>query len=95
MAKFNDPLEQPFIFPQALIKMISEATNGNFILFYDNNGEPEVQAEFFSTLSEMGMRAFVTNFITSINKAEDISSTNNILQSDIPPEDFEDDQEEF
>lgn len=93
MSKFKDPIDQPFIFPEAIVKMLSEITNGNFILFYDNNGEPEIQAEFQTTLSEMGLRAYVTNFINSINKAEDIASTQNLLNSDNPPEGFDENSE--
>jgi len=93
--KFKDPADQPFQFPQALLKSIDECSPEAFMLFYiDAHGEPVVAANFKNSINELGLRSFVTNFIESINQAEEISSTQNLLASDRPPEDFEEDNEE-
>ena len=77
--KFTDPIDGFFEFPESLIKQISECTNGNFILFYSNNGEPDVRAEFSDSINELGIRSYVTNFVGGINQAENIASTQDFL----------------
>jgi hypothetical protein len=77
--KFTDPIDGFFEFPESLLKQISECTNGNYIIFYSNNGEPDVRAEFSDTINEIGIRAYATNFIGGINAAEEISSTQDFL----------------
>lgn len=90
MAKFTDPLGQPFKFPESLVKQISECSPTGFLLFYiDQNGSPNFKADFIDDISELGLRSYVTNFINSINQAEDIQSTQNLLSEDCPPPDFD------
>jgi hypothetical protein len=95
MGKFIDPLNVPFEFPQSLLKQISECSPDGYMLFYiDSQGEPTVAATFKNSINELGLRSFVTTFVGSINQAEGISSTQEMLDADIPPEDFPEDGSE-
>ena len=87
---FIDPVGQPFKCPESVLNTLSEVTNGNFIIFFGNNGEPDLRAEFSNSINEMGIRAYVTNFINGMNEAESIASTQNFLGNG-NSEDFDED----
>lgn len=94
---FIDPVGQPFEFPDSVLKILSEVTNGNFLLFFSNNGEPDVRAEFMDSINEIALRSYCTTFVGGINNAENIASTQQFLGMDGHDDDcehFEDEEEE-
>lgn len=95
MSKFIDPIGQPFKFPQSLINQISEVTNGNFIIFFPNNGKPDYRVDFQDEINELAMRSYITTFMAAINQSEDISKVQSMLNDEMPPEDFDGGEEDF
>lgn len=92
---FKDPIGQPFRIPEAILQMLSEVTGGNFILFHvDNQGEPGVIADFQNSITELGLRSFVTTFISSVNTSEEIIQTQSMVNDNLPPPDLDEDSEQ-
>lgn len=94
MNKFKDPLDsdEPFRIPESFWKQMEEFTaGGGFICFYtDNFGNIQFNCSFDSELAEEGIRSFGSRFLNSLNASREISETQSFLDSDFPPEDFDD-----
>lgn len=70
--KFIDPVGQPFVFPKSVISQIHECAPDGYILFYiDQNGKPDVKANFNIPAMEMGLRSWASKFLQGINAVEE------------------------
>jgi hypothetical protein len=91
--KFEDPLGQPFEFPDAILKMIEECSPYGFVLFYINSeGEPNARAAFAAEIFEMGLRSYATKFLNGINESEDMSF---MEQNMFPMDGIDEENDEF
>ena len=67
--------------PKAILNMLSECSPEGFLLFYiDNNGDPQVKAEFPHRITELGLRAHATKILDNISVVEDDEMRQNILR---------------
>lgn len=93
--KFKDPADpdEPFIIPEKFWDQLKEFTGGGFICFYVNNfGSIELNANFENEVCEEAVRAWASRFLNSLNQSREISETQEMLDSEIPPDDSEENQ---
>jgi len=95
MAKFKDPLYsyKPFEIPAGFWRQMEEFTsNGGYICFYtDDFGNIQIAANFNSEMAEESIRSRGARFLNSITKSCEISETQEMLNDNCPPDDFDDD----
>lgn len=81
---FQDPVGQPFVLPKAMLSQIGECSPQGFILFYvDQNGLPDVKANFNIPAIEMGLRSFACKFLKGINMVEELGIAESIYEQSI------------
>lgn len=81
--KFIDPVGQHFELPVQYLNQLSEMCPEGFVLFFiDDQGEPQVRAQFQHRITEMGLRAYATKFLQEINTIEEKGIAENLIQQD-------------
>jgi hypothetical protein len=81
MARFKDPLMQPFKFPKGVLNQVSECSPRGYILFYiDYKGSPQISADFNSHTEEIALRAHAGKILDSINQVEGCDMAENIFR---------------
>ena len=96
MAKFIDPIGQPFKFPDSVCHQLDEISPDGFCLFFINaHGDVDIRLNYAHGMAEGAIRDFGARFFNSISESMSIQETQNFLMDSMPPpEDNLDDEEE-
>lgn len=91
----HDKYDQPFKFPDALCKMIDEASPHGFVIFFiDGTGNPDVRLNFAHGMAEGAIRDYGARFFNSITKSLDIQEVEGFLDQQGGPSDSEGGEED-
>ena len=90
----NNKYNKYFEFPKGLLNQISECSPEGYLLFYiDQNGEPQVRADFIQRITEVGLRSHAVKILNSITDVEESEMRENILRASGDREEEDEDGE--
>ena len=73
--------KQAFKIPEYFLRQMEEFTGGYLIFAYNENGQPDIYANFDNPAAGMGMHSFVKNWANAMDEAHKAGMLHSIIKN--------------